>query len=140
MQPCVLHVDTRPSIWKLYLNLLQLTLDMSCHQHSSLMKFKKRFLRMESVNNRCCQSQEATHHLFSPLHSTPLCVFLHHIMIQSGGARRQGEMTGFVFSPLSCRTCRSLKENHRQLTKEGREQKTTRKVNLLVLQQLIQVD
>lgn len=38
LPPCV---DTRASIWKLYLNLSQLTLDMSCHQHSPLMKFKK---------------------------------------------------------------------------------------------------
>lgn len=33
--------NTRTSTSKLYLNLSQLTLHMSCHQHCSLMKFKK---------------------------------------------------------------------------------------------------
>lgn len=64
-------------------NVLQLTLGMSCHQHSSQMKGgkrKKKKLQMESVSAGCRQIRAVTHHLFSPLPAFSVS----HIMIQSG--------------------------------------------------------
>lgn len=108
VRSCVLHVNTRPSIWKPRLNL--------CNWH----------LTCHVINTRCSQSQAATHHLFSPLP-----VFLHRTSWSNHGVQGKGGLDWVCFLVLELQNLQKypVKTTGRWqgINKEGKVQERKKK-------------
>ena len=95
---------------------LQLTLDMSCHQHSSKMMEEKK-KPSDDKRQHPAQAEQEHHHLFSASH----------IMIQSGSARK-GRLDWVCFLILEQNPAEMSCVNHGQMAENKQGKKGARKI------------